>query len=245
MPLDGRTALVTGGSSGIGRGLTRAFAAAGARVFSVARSEDELRETAHGLETVTPIPADLTTAAGRATVRTAIDHATDRLDVAVHAAGALGPVGVPLAEITEDVWREVLEVNLTAIHLLHAAIAGLMERSSSPVVIGVSSTVGRSGRGGWGVYAVSKHALEGWLSTLADEFPGRVHSVNPGGTRTPMRAEARPDEDPATIPTPEDIAPIFLHLAQAESNFPTGSLLDARDFIGADPWATTLSPHDG
>jgi NAD(P)-dependent dehydrogenase (short-subunit alcohol dehydrogenase family) len=87
------------------------------------------------------------------------------------------------------------------------------------------------------MYAVSKHALEGWLGTLAAEWPtGRVYSVNPGGTRTPMRAQARPDEDPATVPAPEEIAPLFLRLAHPGAPEPSGSILEARDWIGRDPW---------
>ena len=100
-------------------------------------------------------------------------------------------------------------------HFLHQRLAGFLEHGHRPAVIGLSSTVGRRGRAGWGMYAVSKHALEGWLQVLADEWGerGRVYSVNPGATRTPMRAAAVPGEDPATLPRPEDIAPLFLRLA--------------------------------
>ncbi len=86
------------------------------------------------------------------------------------------------------------------------------------------------------MYAVSKHALEGWLGTLAGEFEGRVYSVNPGGTRTPMRAEAVPDEDPESIPAPSEITPIFLRLAHPAAPEPSGAQLEARDWIGRDPW---------
>jgi NAD(P)-dependent dehydrogenase (short-subunit alcohol dehydrogenase family) len=95
------------------------------------------------------------------------------------------------------------------------------------------------------MYAVSKHALEGWLGTLAGEFDGRVFSVNPGGTRTPMRATAVPDEDPSVLPTPADIAPIFLRLAHPDTPVPTGAQLDARDFIGSDPWADLTGAGPG
>jgi len=130
----------------------------------------------------------------------------------------------------------VFEVNVSAPHFLHQRIVGFLEASPSPVVIGVSSTVGRRGRGEWGMYAVSKFALEGWLEVIDDEFGGRVYSVNPGGTRTPMRAAARPDEDPATLPAPDEIAPIFLRLAHPECPEPSGAKIEARDWIGRDPW---------
>lgn len=90
------------------------------------------------------------------------------------------------------------------------------------------------------MYAISKAALEGWLEVLADEWAGPVFSVNPGGTATPMRAEAMPTEDPTTIPTPADIMPIFLRLAGPSPGAPTGRKFDARDFIGTDPWSLAL-----
>lgn len=232
--LSNRRVLVTGATSGIGRGLSFAYAEAGARVFATGRSETALEELADaGLMTVA---ADVTTTGGRRTIATAIDHAGGVLDVVVHAAGLLGPPGTPLVDYPDEEWDRVFEVNVTAVHLLHRELAPMLRRSDAAVVIGVSSTVGREGRAGWGMYAVSKHALEGWLGTLAGEFDGRVFSVNPGGTRTPMRAIAVPDEDPATVPTPRDVAPLFLRLAHPAAPEPTGSRLNARDWIGRDPW---------
>lgn len=227
---------MTGASSGIGHGLSQAYAAAGARVFAVARRREALDDLATDSPGIVPVTADLVTEAGRRHVATAVARGDGRLDVAVHAAGALGPPGVALADYPEDEWRSVLEINLTAVHLLHQVLVPALTESPEPTVIGVSSTVGRQGRAGWGMYAVSKHALEGWLSTLAGEFDGRVYSVNPGGTRTPMRAVAVPDEDPETIPSPADIAPLFLRLAHASSPEPTGAVLNARDWLDRDPW---------
>lgn len=239
--LTGRRILVTGASSGIGRGLAQTFASHGAVVWAVARTESALAETAGDDPAIRPIPADLTTDAGRRKVATAIAHADDALDVAVHAAGLLGPVGVPLRDYPEHEWREVLEVNLTAVHLLHQQVAGLLDAGSSPAVIALSSTVGRQGRAGWGMYAISKHALEGWVAVLAREWEGgRVYSVNPGGTRTPMRAAAVPGEDPATVPAPEEIAPLFLRLAHPAAPEPTGAVLEAREWLGRNPWEGLL-----
>ena len=245
--LEGRRIVVTGGSSGIGRSLCIAYAEAGALVWAVARREQALAETVAAASPgrVIPVAADLLTEAGRRSVATAIDHAGDSLDVAVHAAGELGPVGVSLAEYPEAAWHEVFAANVTAVHLLHQRLAGFLDLGDAPAVIGISSTVGRVGRAGWGMYAVSKHALEGWLAVLADEWAGRVYSVNPGGTRTPMRAEARPDEDPATVPAPAEIAPLFLRLAHPDAPEPSGSLFEARDWIGLDPWADLTRPPPG
>ena len=86
------------------------------------------------------------------------------------------------------------------------------------------------------MYAISKFALEGWMEVLADEWDGRVYSINPGGTATPMRAAAMPDEDPSTIPSPSDIAPVFLHLAHPDAPEPSGTRFEARTWVGVDPW---------
>lgn len=240
--LGGRRILVTGGSSGIGRALARAYAEYGAAIYAVGRDEAALQETASARpDRITPIAADLTREAGRRAVATAVEHAGAVLDVAVHAAGALGPVGpgAELARYPAAAWYEVLEANLSAVHFLHQFLVPYLARGDRPVVIGLSSTVGREGRAGWGMYAVSKWALEGWLAVLAAEWSGwgRVYSVNPGATRTPMRAAAVPGEDPATLPSPDDIAPLFLRLAHPMAPEPSGARLDARDWQGRDPWA--------
>jgi NAD(P)-dependent dehydrogenase (short-subunit alcohol dehydrogenase family) len=238
--LDGRRIVVTGGSSGIGRELVRGYVAHGARVWAVARRAEQLEETLAGLPAgrARSVPADITSDAGRRAVATAIDHAGGALDVVVHAAGALGPVGVgaTLDRYPADAWCRVFEANVSAVHFLHQRLVRFLDAGDRPAIIGVSSSVGRKGRGTWGMYSISKRALEGWLEVLADEWPGRVYSVNPGGTRTPMRAEAVPDEDPSTIPTPADILPIFLRLAHPRSGHASGEKLDARDWIGTDPW---------
>ena len=237
MHLAGRRILVTGASSGIGRGLLPVLAAEGARVLGTGRRQAELADALSDLDDAAWVAADLTTPAGRRAVATAVEHRFEALDVAIHAAGALGPPSTPLVDYPEYAWRTVFEINVTAVHLLHQLLDPIMANGASPALIGVSSTVGREGRAGWGMYSVSKFALEGWLATLAEEWTeGRVYSVNPGGTRTPMRAAAVPDEDPETLPTPADIAPIFLRLAHPGCPVPSGAVLDARDWIGRDPW---------
>ena len=246
--LKGRRILVTGASSGIGRQLVHNYAAAGAFVFGVGRLEQALAETAASLPPgrTAMVTADLTTDPGRRSVAMAVEHAGGALDVVVHAAGALGPIGTAahLDRYPAEDWHRVFEANVSAVHFLHQRLVAFLDRSPAPVVIGVSSSVGRAGRGGWGMYSISKRALEGWLEVLDDEWAGRVYSVNPGGTRTPMRAAAMPGEDPATIPTPAEIAPVFLRLAHPGCPEPSGAKLDARDYLGTDPWQG-LTPEAG
>ena len=241
MGLDGRRILVTGASSGIGRALVRGYSQAGARVWAIARRGDHLKETVVGLapDRTHSVQGDITDPAARQAVRDSIESWSSGIDVVVHAAGILGPPKTPLKDYPEDVWRRVFEVNVTAVQLLHQSLSRLLGNGLDPTVIGVSSGVGRRGRAGWGVYAVSKFALEGWLEILADEWQdtGRVYSVNPGATATGMRAAAAPDEDPASIPSTDDILPVFLHLAQADCRIPSGERLQARDWIGRDPWS--------
>jgi len=232
---------VTGASSGIGRELTRSYAEQGARVWAVARREDALEATATGTPpgSVQTVAADLISDAGRRAVATSVERSGGVLDVVVHAAGMLGPTGpdATLDRYPADAWYQVFEANVSAVHFLHQQLVGFLGRGDRPSIIGVSSSVGRVGRGTWGMYAISKFALEGWMEVLKDEWPGRVYSVNPGGTATPMRAAAMPDEDPSTIPSPADIAPVFLRLAHPLAPEPTGTKFDARDWIGLDPWA--------
>ncbi|HUC96863.1 MAG TPA: SDR family NAD(P)-dependent oxidoreductase, partial [Candidatus Polarisedimenticolaceae bacterium] len=131
-------------------------------------------------------------------------------------------------------WEEVIRVNLQGVFLLSKQVVKRMIAQRHGCIINVSSGVGRVGRARWGAYAVSKFALEGLTQVLADEvkeFGIRVNSVNPGPTRTEMRAEAYPEEDPLTLPTPEQITAIFVHLASAQSENLTGQMLEAQDWL--------------
>ena len=115
------------------------------------------------------------------------------------------------------------------------ALLPLLLESPSASIINVSSSVGRRGNGFWGAYAASKFGLEGFTQVLADELAPsnvRVNSVNPGGTRTEMRAEAYRNEDPMILPMPDDIVPVFVYLASDESVGVTGKQFDAREWVG-------------
>lgn len=229
--LDGRRILVTGASSGIGRGLSEVYAGAGATVWGVGRDLNRLDETAHACpdSAFIPVRADLTASDGPARVFDSLNGSP--LDVVVHAAGLLGPADTTLAEYPDAAWERVFAINLTAVQQLHRAVLPALDSGVRPTVIALSSTVGREARAGWGAYAISKHALEAWVATLALEWSGRVYSVNPGATRTPMRAAAAPEEDPLTIPSPQDISPIFVRLARSDADEPSGGQYNARDHL--------------
>jgi NAD(P)-dependent dehydrogenase (short-subunit alcohol dehydrogenase family) len=156
------------------------------------------------------------------------------IDVLVNNASLLGP-RVPIAEYPFDSWQDVIRVNLSGPLLMSQEVLRTMLAKRSGAIINVTSGVGRIGKARWGAYAVSKAGVEGFTQVLADEVKEssiRVNAVNPAATRTAMRAEAYPAEDPMTLPTPEEITPIFVYLASDDSRGVTGQSLDARDWIG-------------
>lgn len=236
--LAGRIALITGASQGIGRAVAEAFGSEGAALALCARRPGPLEEVAAALRgegvEVLALPADVGKAADMAALVDAVGRRFRRLNVLVNNASRLGPI-VPLAEYPTEAWEAVLAVNLTGPFLLTRACLPLLRAAGGGSIINVSSGVGRAGRKGWGAYAVSKFGLEGFTQVLADELRDegiRVNALNPGGTRTAMRAAAVPEEDPRTLPTPEAITPAFLYLASEASRDVTGKSLDARDWIG-------------
>ncbi|MGH7773154.1 MAG: SDR family NAD(P)-dependent oxidoreductase, partial [Candidatus Binatia bacterium] len=153
------------------------------------------------------------------------------IHILVNNASILGP-RVPIVRYPLPSWEEVMKVNLTALFLLTKEVLDVMIPQKEGSIINLSSGVGRIGKARWGAYAASKFGVEGFTQVLADEvreYNIRVNAVNPGGTRTEMRAGAYPDEDPMTLPTPEEITGVFIYLASAEGV--TGKSFDARDWL--------------
>jgi NAD(P)-dependent dehydrogenase (short-subunit alcohol dehydrogenase family) len=236
--LDGIAALITGASSGIGRGLARVFLGEGARVFLTARGEERLRAAAAELEAAHPGRTGFAASdvgdpeSAAAMARAALARFPD-LSVLVNNASILG-VRAPIIEQDPKVWEDTLRINTASLLYVTKPLLPAFLARDAASIINVSSTVGRIGKPNWGPYAVSKFGLEGFTQTLAAELHDtgvRVNSVNPGATRTPMRAAAYPAEDPLTLPTPEDIAEVFIHLASPESAGVTGQALNARDYL--------------
>jgi NAD(P)-dependent dehydrogenase (short-subunit alcohol dehydrogenase family) len=154
-----------------------------------------------------------------------------RLDVLINNAGILGPRVSIIDYPTRD-WNQVLRINLSGTFYVSRAAAEIMLSQRSGTIITLSSSVGRTGRGRWGAYAVSKFGVEGLSQVMADEFRERGISAvtfNPGGTRTAMRAAAYPSEDPATVRDPDAVARALWQLANTCSPAASGRALDFDD----------------
>lgn len=206
-------------------------------MFLCSRGEDELAQAAEDLAAVGPTVGFQAADVGdprqaEALVEAALERFPD-LSVLVNNASILGK-RAPLVDVDTATWDEVLRVNTSSLfYVTRPLLPTFIERGSGSI-INVSSSVGRRGKPNWGPYAVSKFGLEGFTQVLAEELRGhgiRVNSVNPGATRTDMRASAYPDEDPDTLPTPDDIVEVFVYLASDESRELTGQALEARDYL--------------
>lgn len=232
--LEGKIAMVTGASQGLGRALALAYAEEGAKLITNARSEDSIRPVAEEAEKkgaeVLSLAADVSKSGD---VRKLVDAAVERfgrIDVLVNNAGVLGP-RVEILEYPEDEWRKVIDANLTGPYLVSKAAIPHMPEGGS--IINVVSGVSVQGRAEWGAYSVSKFGIEGLTQILAAELEERglrVNAVDPGGMRTDMRAAAYPEEDPSTKITPEENTDVFLYLASDESRGVTGERFKAQEF---------------
>ncbi len=237
--LEGRAALITGASRGIGLGIARAFASEGASLFLCARGEDPLRRAADSLVAtgvaVGYSAADVSNPRDAERLAASALERFPDLEILINNASILGK-RAPIAELDVATWDEVLRINTSSLfYVTRPLIPHLVARGRGSI-INVSSSVGRKGKPNWGAYAVSKFGLEGFTQVLAAELGSsgvRVNSVNPGATRTEMRAAAYPDEDPLGLPAPEDIAEIFIYLASDESRSVTGQTFEARDYLKA------------
>jgi NAD(P)-dependent dehydrogenase (short-subunit alcohol dehydrogenase family) len=160
-----------------------------------------------------------------------LDRQFGRLDGILHNACILGE-RVPLADYPVNVWDDVMAVNLRAPFVMTQALLPLLSKSEHASVVFASSGVGREARERWGAYSVSKIAIEAVSQLFAKEqvHPNiRDNCINPGATRTAMRAKAYPNEDPKTLPTPDSIMPAYLYLMGNDSLHMNGQSIDAQD----------------
>lgn len=236
--LQDRVILVTGAGDGIGRVAAKAYAAHGATVILHGRTQakleavyDEIEKAGDPQAAIVPLDLATATVLEYQQLAETIDREFGHLDGVLHNAGVLGDI-TPLEMYDPDTWDFVMKINLRAPFMLTQALLPLLKRSPDASVIFTSSGVGRRARAFWGAYAVSKCGIEGLSQTLADELMNtsniRVNCINPGATRTRMRAEAYPGENPANLKTPEDIMALYLYLMGPDSLGKTGQSLDAQ-----------------
>jgi NAD(P)-dependent dehydrogenase (short-subunit alcohol dehydrogenase family) len=233
--LNGRIILVTGASDGIGKEAALTYARHGASLILLGRNEEKLRHVAQQVkdegQAAQWFILDMATCTPEACQKLASDIATTtpHLDGVLHNAGLLGDI-CPMSEQDPAVWNEVMQVNVNATFYLTQALLPLLLKSDCGSLVFTSSSVGRQGRANWGAYATSKFATEGMMQVLAEEYQNRlrVNCINPGGTRTSMRASAFPTEDPQKLKTPADIMPLYLWLMGDDSRRKTGMTFDAQ-----------------
>ncbi len=219
--LDGRIALVTGASRGIGAAVARRFAEEGAHLVLTARTTGGLEELDDDIQKITGepatlVPLDLTDFDAIDQLGASLFDRFGKLDVLIGNAGQLGTLS-PLAHTDPGTWDRVLAVNVTANWRLIRSMDPLLRAADAGRAVFVTSTVAREARAYWGIYAVSKAALEMTALIYAAEVAKtsvRVNLLNPGPTRTAMRAEAFPGEDPETLKTPESLTGLFVDLAE-------------------------------
>lgn len=232
-----RVILVTGAGEGIGRQAAMSYAAQGATVILLGRTVSKLEAVYDDIEKLgypqpAIIPMDLMGATKQHYIDMVdtIDGQFGRLDGVLLNAGILGVLS-PFDQIGEDSFDDVMQVNVKSQFLLAQAVMPLVKKAEDGRIIFTSSTVGHKGRAFWGTYAMSKFATEGMMQVLADELAGttvRVNAINPGGTRTGMRAKAFPAEDISQLKTPADIMPLYLYLMGPESKTVHGQCIDAQ-----------------
>jgi NAD(P)-dependent dehydrogenase (short-subunit alcohol dehydrogenase family) len=226
-PFDGKLALVTGASRGIGAATAEELAKAGAHVILVARTAKALEEVeeriheAGGSATIAPL--DLTDGESIGKLATAVAERWKSLEVLVLNAAMLGSL-TPVQDIDPKEYSRLLSLNLLANQALIAAFDPLLRKAERADVVALTSSVGSEPRAFWGAYGSSKAALETLLGSYADEteFAGklRVHIVDPGATRTRMRALAFPGEEPESLKGPEVVAQAIVERLTADA--PTG-----------------------
>ena len=224
--LDNKIILITGAGDGIGKQAAQTFAQNGATCILLGKTVSKLEATydsimeAGGLEPAI-IPLDMKGATPKhyTDMNASIMSEYGQLDGCLHNASVLGNL-CPFSEIKPDEWQEVMQVNVNAAAFMTQALIPALKEAKHASVLFTSSGVGRQGRAFWGTYAVSKFATEGMMQVLADEYKNssiRFNCINPGATRTAMRAKAFPAEDASTLKTPADIMPTYTYLLSDDS----------------------------
>ncbi len=217
--LEGRVALVTGASRGIGWQVALGLAKEGAHVIAVARTSGALEELDDEIKklggSATLVPFDLRDFEGYGRLAASLDERWGKLDILIANAGSLGAL-TPLNNLEPKTWLEAMDVNVNASWMLIRTLDPLLQKSDAGRAVFVTSGAAVRAKAYWGPYCVSKAALNMLGQVYAaenDKTNVRVNLINPGPMRTAMRARAFPGEDPDTLPHPSEIVPLFLELA--------------------------------
>lgn len=224
---EGKIALVTGASRGIGAATAQALAAQGAHVIITARTAKDLEAVEDAIfasgGSATIAPLDLTDGDSIARLAAAVTERWGKLDILVLNAAMLGTLA-PVSAIDGAEFARLFTLNMTAQQVLIASFDALLRKSDAGRLIAITSSVGASPRAFWGAYGASKAALENLVASYGEEIknlsPVRIAIVDPGKTRTKMRAAAYPGEDPATVKEPSVVAEAIVELLSSE--FETG-----------------------
>jgi NAD(P)-dependent dehydrogenase (short-subunit alcohol dehydrogenase family) len=233
-----RVILVTGAGDGIGRAVSKALASKGATIVIIGRTQQKLESlydeiVAAGYPEPVMVPMNLMVATPHDYEELAAmtEQELGRLDGVLHNASLLGDI-TPLEIYADGTWDSVMQVNVNAQFFLTRAMLPLLKKSDDARLLFTSSSVGRKGRAFWGAYSISKFATEGMMQVFADELENtsniRVNSINPGATRTNMRAMAYPAENPENLKTPDQIVPAYLYLLGPDSKQINGQAIDAQ-----------------
>jgi len=235
--LEDKVILVTGASDGIGKAVAKAYAKHGATVILHGRNVEKLEKVYDEItDNDYPQPAILTLDLQNAaqhqylSLVETIQSELGRLDGVLHNAAMISELS-PIEFIDADLWHEMMQVNINSVFMLTQACLPLLKQAPEASIITTTSGVARAGRAFWGAYAVSKFAVEGFTQVLADELENtniRVNAINPGATRTKMRATAYPAEDASRLASPDELTNLYLYLMGKDSLSVHGQSIDAQ-----------------
>jgi NAD(P)-dependent dehydrogenase (short-subunit alcohol dehydrogenase family) len=225
--LSGKIILVTGAGSGIGKTAAKTFAACGATVILCGRTMskleqvyDEIESAGHPQPAIFPINFESAVEKDYDDMCNALEDTFGRLDGILFNAADLGE-HTPISNYSVATWLRCMQINVNSPFMMTQALLPLLERAEHASIVFTSSSVAFKGRAFWGAYAASKAATENFMQTLNDELEGvsriRANSINPGATRTAMRASAYPAEDPETVKLPDALMPSYVYLLSDDS----------------------------